>query len=77
MSSDVAAVLGAAFGAAILASIGSYGVARFAANRDAEQRKLDREEARVEARRADERNLRDAKRERLRRDYEAVAFAAT
>jgi hypothetical protein len=65
VSSDVATALGAAFVASILTITGSLLVARYQARRAADQGRL-----------ADQRLLRDAKRERLRRDYEDVAFAA-
>jgi hypothetical protein len=69
--------LSAAFLAAILTAVGAGLVARFQAKRDAKQRELDRTFQKEESRRADERSLRDAKRERIRRDYEDVSFAAT
>lgn len=69
--------LSAAFLAAILTAVGAGLVARFQAKRDAKQRELDRAFQKEEAQRADERSLRDAKRERIRRDYEDIAFAAT
>lgn len=74
--SDAQAVLLAAFAAAILTAVGSRLVAGYQTKRDAQQRKIDRDLQREESRRVDERNLRDAKRERLRGDYVAVTFAA-
>jgi hypothetical protein len=65
------------FAAAILTALGSRWIAGFQAERDATQRELDHNLERDQARVADERALRDAKRERLRRDYEDLAFAAT
>jgi hypothetical protein len=76
VSSGVATALGAAFVASILTITGSLLVARYQARRAAEQEDLRRQHEREGSRLADERSLRDAKRERLRRDYEHVAFAA-
>jgi hypothetical protein len=56
--------------------LGSRWIAGFQAGGDARQRELDRDLAREQARLADERSLRDAKRERLRRDCEDLSFAA-
>lgn len=76
MATDVASVIGAAFGASILTTVGSRWVAGYQAKKAAEQRQLDRDHDRDQARLADARSLRDAKRERLRGDYFAVAYAA-
>jgi hypothetical protein len=76
VSSDVATALGAAFVASILTIIGSLLVARFQARKAAVQEELRRTHEREQARLADERALRDAKRERLRVDYVALTFAA-
>ena len=65
MSSEVATALGAAFVASILTTVGSRWIAGFQARKQREQARL-----------ADERSLRDAKRERLRGDYVALTFAA-
>jgi hypothetical protein len=65
------------FAAAILTAAGARWVATFQSSRDARQRELDRQLQRDESRLADERSLRDTKRERLRRDYEDLVFAAT
>ncbi len=67
----------AAFSAAILTAIGAGLIARFQARKDAEERVLDRDFEREQARLEDERRLRDAKRERLRLVYEDISFAAT
>lgn len=75
MSSDVATALGAAFVASILTITGSLLVARYQAHRAAEQERLRREHENEQARLADQRTLRDAKRERLRGDYVALIFA--
>lgn len=77
MSSDVATALGAAFVASVLTTIGSRWIAGFQAKRTAEEASHQRDHDRELSRLADERSLRDAKRERLRRDYEDLAFAAT
>jgi hypothetical protein len=74
---DAQTALLSAFAAAILTALASRWIAGFQANRDAKQRELDRDLQREQARLADERSLRDAKRERLRRDYEDLSFAAT
>lgn len=76
MSSDVATALGAAFVASILTIIGARWVAGFQAKKTAEQEQLRWDHERAQARRADERSLRDAKRERLRVDYVSIAYAA-
>jgi hypothetical protein len=65
------------FAAAILTAAGARWVANFQSDRDAKQRELDRQIQRDESRRADERSLRDSRRERLRRDYEDLVFAAS
>lgn len=76
MSSDVATALGAAFVASILTIIGARWVAGFQAKKTAEQERERREHERGQARVADERSLRDAKRERLRVDYVSITYAA-
>jgi hypothetical protein len=76
MSSDVVIPLVAAFIASILTIIGSLVVARYQAGK-ANTRELTRQtHEHREARLLDVRHLRDAKRERLRRDYVDIAFAA-
>ena len=76
MSSDVVIPLVAAFIASILTIIGSLVVARYQAGK-AETRETARQaHEHEEARLSDERNLRDGKREGLRRDYVDIAFAA-
>ena len=76
MPSEVATALGAAFVASILTTVGSRWIAGFQAKKSGEQEQLRRDHERDQARLADERTLRDAKRERLRGDYAAIAFAA-
>jgi hypothetical protein len=76
VSSDVALALGSAFVASILTTLGALSVASFQAKRHSEEEERRREHEHHLARLADERSLRDAKRERLRTDYEDVAFAA-
>lgn len=76
MSSDVAVPLAAAFVASILTTVGSPWIAGFQSKKAAETERARIEAAREEARRADERSLRDGKRERLRVDYVAIAWAA-
>jgi hypothetical protein len=77
VSSDVATALGAAFIASVLTTIGSRWIAGFQAKRTSEEASRQRDHDRELSRLADERSLRDAKRERLRGDYEDLAFAAT
>jgi hypothetical protein len=69
--------VGSIFVAAILTAFGSRWITGVQADREARERELDRDLQREQARLVDERSLRDAKRERLRRDYEDLAFAAT
>jgi hypothetical protein len=76
VSSEVATALGAAFVASVLTTIGSRWIAGFQSKNAAAQEQLRRDHERLEARVADERSLRDAKRERLRGDYVAISFAA-
>ncbi len=76
MSSEVATALGSAFVASILTTIGSRWIAGFQAKKSGHQEQLRRDHEREQARLADERSLRDAKRERLRGDYVALTFAA-
>jgi uncharacterized protein HemX len=70
-------VLVSALSAAALTGAVSYVVVKVQMWNESKERKLDRASQQEEARRADERNLRDARRERIRRDYEDVSFAAT
>jgi DNA-directed RNA polymerase beta subunit len=76
VSSDVAIALGSAFVASILTTIGARWIAGYQAKRTREEEQRRREHEREQARLAHARELRDSKRERLRRDYEDVAFAA-
>ena len=76
MSSDVYVPLLAVFAAAILTAGGSRWIAGFQSKKAAEQERARIDAAREEARRADERSLRDGKRERLRDDYVAIVWAA-
>jgi hypothetical protein len=69
--------VGSIFVAAILTALGSRWITGVQADREARERELDRNLQREQARLADERSLRDDKRERLRRDYEDLTFAAT
>jgi hypothetical protein len=74
--SDATIALGSAFVASILTTVGSRWIAGFQSKKAAEQEQARIDAARDEARRADERSLRDSRRERLRGDYVAIAWAA-
>src|SRR4029450_6423088 len=63
--------------ASVLTTIGLRWIAGYEAKRTAEEASRQRDHDRELSQLADERSLRDAKRERLRRDYEDLAFAAT
>ncbi len=76
MSSEVATALGSAFVASILTTVGSRWIAGFQSKKASERESLRRDHEREQARLADERSLRDGKRERLRGDYFAIAYAA-
>ncbi|MEX0983664.1 MAG: hypothetical protein WD096_01285 [Actinomycetota bacterium] len=76
MSADVYTPLAAAFVASILTSVGSRWIAGVQAKKAGVQQQVRIDADHAEARRQDERNLRDAKRERLRGDFVAVAWAA-
>jgi hypothetical protein len=65
-----------AFVASVLTIIGSRWVVGVQMKKAGQQQRVRIEAEREEGRRADERSLRDAKRERLRGDYVAVAWAA-
>lgn len=76
MSADVVTPLAAAFVASILTMIGSRWIAGYQSDKAAAQEKLRREHESAQAKLADQRSLRDGKRERLRADYVVVAYAA-
>lgn len=76
MNSDVLVPLAAAFTASILTVVGSRWVAGVQAKNAGKQLQVRLDAERAEARRADEQTRRDAKRERLRGDYVAVAWVA-
>jgi hypothetical protein len=75
MSSEVVTPLVSAFIASVLTIIGSRWVVGVQMKKAGEQQRIRIEAEREEARRADERSLRDGKRERRRGDYVAVAWA--
>jgi hypothetical protein len=74
--SDVGVALGAAFGASILTTIGSRWIVGVQTKKAAEQQQVRSKHEAAQARVADERSLRDAKRERLRGDLVAISLAA-